>query len=321
MASQIFLYPTFSDSDKYGLKLLKKGWSIYYHNKDGELTQLNYKPAEINNNLNCIETDGIWNVDTSDICFSNKIVIDHYRNLFGPSGIACKSAKLGLSVAWSSADSRQRGTKKIGTFSVNANDYKSDEDKTTAEIGFDISFHAASLRGDVSFSIVIYVDKAGVPEPGENHLANVEGFILGTIDSFTIRLDGTGSVFPVFEIYDKNKPLWYVRCDWVDPLSDSFSENVSININTAHKEYKYLDQTQKTFCKQLLVEVMSSAVCCIIEEARGSVYWDQIIDDDTHEHGSVAEVIRYFKDALGWDLSSPKTVSLSSRSFFDGRMS
>ena len=114
--------------------------------------------------------------------------------------------------------------------------------------------------------------------------------------------------------------MWYVRCDWTDPLSDPFAESVSINLNTAHKNYKFIDRTQKTFCAQLLVEVMSSALCCIIEKIRSEKYLDQILSDDEVESGSVGEVVRYFANTLEWDFSTPDKLSLSTRKFFDGRL-
>ena len=320
MAGQLFLYPTITNEENYGLKVLNKGWSVYYHNAENELIELDYKPVELNDRINYIETDGLWDADSCDILLSNRIVLTDFRNLFGSSGIACKNAKLGVSAIWTSADSRQRSSVAGGVFNVTEEDYKTEDDLTSVEIDLDVAFPKAALKGDVNVSVVIYIAEPGIPEYDEMHLANEYGFILGTIDSFTLKLDGNGSLFPVFEVYETDKPLWYVRCDWLDPLSNAFSESVSININTAHKNYKYIDQTQKTFCKQLLIETMSAAVCCIIEEARNSAFWDQIISDESQESGSVAEAIQYFQNTLEWDLTSPLTVSESARKYFDRRM-
>ena len=320
MATQLFLYPSLTDAERYGLKVLSRGWSLSYHNLQGEMTELNYRPSEISSSLNFVETDGVWDADNSDLCLSNRIVLKCYRGLFGPSGIACRNAELGVSVIWSSVESRQRGSVRAGSFRVDDADFRTEADLTSAEIQIDLDFPPASLRGDVSFSVVLYIADAGDAAGDEKHLANENGFILGEISSFTLRLDGNGSLFPIFEVSEKDKPLWYVSCDWLDPISDSFSESVSININKAHRNYKYLDQSDKAFCKQLLVEVMASAVCSIVEEARNTQYWEQIIGDELPEHGSVAEAIRYFQDSLGWNLSSPVALSESARSFFDGRM-
>ena len=184
----------------------------------------------------------------------------------------------------------------------------------------EIFFSDAKLRGDVNFSTVLYIAQSGTPEEDETHLANEEGFIIGELDSFDLKLEGSGSLFPVFEVFEAEQPLWYVRCDWTDPVSDSFADTVSININTAHKNYKYIDRMQKTFCSQLLVEVMSSALCCIIEKIRSENYLEQILGDEDMEHGSVGEAVRYFSNTLGWDFSTPDKLSLSTRKFFDRRI-
>ena len=53
-----------------------------------------------------------------------------------------------------------------------------------------------NAKCDVNFSVVLYIAKAGVPEEDEMHLANEEGFVLGELDSFTLRIEGSGSLFP-----------------------------------------------------------------------------------------------------------------------------
>ena len=206
------------------------------------------------------------------------------------------------------------------TISVSNEDFAEKYDQTFAESEIDIEFSRAKFRGDINFSVVLYVAESGTPTEDELHLANEEGFVLGEFDSFKLRLEGTGSLFPIFEVHEKGQPLWYVRCDWTDPVSDSFAESVSININTAHKNYKYIDRSQKTFCPQLLVEVMSSALCSIIEKLRSEKFLDQILGEDEMDSGSIGEIVRYFSETLGWDLTTPDKLSLTTRKFFDGRI-
>jgi hypothetical protein len=65
---------------------------------------------------------------------------------------------------------------------------------------------------------------------------------------------------------------------------------------------------------------MSSALCCIIEKIRSENYFEQILGDEDMEHGSVGEAVRYFSNTLGWDFSTPDKLSLSTRKFFDRRI-
>ena len=319
MATPIFLYPSLTDELKENIFQAKR-YEFFYTHADGLDRELDYEASEINSTVNCLKTDGIWSADKHNLSVKRSIALKGFRNLFGSDGLACKNARLGLSVVWTSSDSRQRGAESVMDFGVSDADFDEKHDHTFAEGEIDFEFPVASIRGDVSLAVVLYIAKAGIPSQDEMHLANEEGLVLGLLDTFVLRIDGTGSLFPVFEVYEPNQPLWYVRCDWTDPLSDPFSESVSIIINTAHKNYKYIDRSQRTFCSQLLVEAMSSALCCIIEKIRSEKYLDQILGEEELESGSVGEVIRYFAHTLEWDFTTPDKLSLSTRKFFDRRL-
>lgn len=320
MATPIFLYPSLTDEMKERVLFQARPYAISYIDNDGFEKELNYEAAEAGASMHCLKTDGVWNADKYKLCVKRSVALKHYRTLFGPDGLACRNAKLGISLVWTSPDSRQRGAEPIMTISVSEKDFAEKHDLTFTESEIDVEFSQARLRGNVNFSVVLYIAEAGIPNDDEFHLANEEGFVLGEFDNFVLRLEGTGSLFPIFEVHEKGQPLWYVRCDWTDPISDSFSESISININTAHKNYKYIDRTQRTFCAQLLVEVMSAALCSIIEKLRIENFLEQILGDDEMEAGSVGEVVRYFSETLEWDFSTPDNLSLSTRRFFDGRI-
>lgn len=319
MATPFFLYPSLTDDIKEGLFQARK-YSFSYTDCDGSEKKLRCETLEGGSVTNCIRTDGVWNADRDNLLVRRAIALKNYRKLFGPEGLVCINARLGVAIVWMSPDSRQRGAETVMEFGVDKTQLTEEDDHTFIEREINFEFPGAKVRGDIRLSVVLYIAKAGKPSEKEMHLANEEGFVLGEFDSFVFRIDGTGSLFPVFEIYDKDQPLWNVRCDWVDPISDSFSETVSININTAHKNFRYIDRKQKVFCSQLLAEVMSSALCCIIEKVRSEKYLDQILGDGEMEAGSVGEAIRYFADTLEWDLSTPDKASFSMRKFFDGRL-
>ena len=100
-------------------------------------------------------------------------------------------------------DSKQRGVIPIGEIENSQRDL---------EFELNYEFSEAQLRGSVEFSTIIYLKEAGTPLWGEEHLANQYGCILGELDNkFVIRLDGNGSVFPMYEIHEPGQPLWYVN--------------------------------------------------------------------------------------------------------------
>ena len=320
MPAPIFLYPSLTDEMKQSV-FQAKCYSFSYVSSDGSEKELDTELSGFGSLVSCLKTDGEWNAEEHNLIVKRTVAVKNYGLLFGPNGLACRDARLGLSIIWTSPDSKQRGAEPILNFGFRDGQQSRTDEHSFCEGDVELVFPAARLREEVNFAVALYINKAGVPREDEMHLANEEGFVLGLFDSFSLRIDGTGSLFPVYEVYEKDKPLWYVRCDWTDPTIDQFSETVSINLNTAHKNYKYIDRTQqKTFCAQLLIEVLSSAICCIIEKTKAEQYLTQILGDDEMESGSVGEVIRYFANTLEWDFSSPAGLSLSTRLFFERRL-
>lgn len=312
MADNILLFPSLSEEMLKRVRFQKTKYSFYFTDRDGFEKELQDEPAEALSSIYCIKDEsGEWDQDKSDFGFRRKYCLRTFQCLFGPSGIVCNNATLGLAIVWKSSDSKQRGVVPVGTFTISDQIFDISAEKT---------FSKAQLRGQVDLTTVLYIAKAGQQKENEHHLANTVGYVLGELETFTIRLDGSGSTFPVFEVAEPGQPLWYVKCDWIDPTVDAFSECVSINLNTSHKNYRYIDRTQTTFNSQLLTEIMAAAISIIVEKLRPSAYWDQIISNDTLEDGSVGQAVYYFTDTLGWDLSSPEAVSLSARKYFDQRM-
>ncbi len=313
MANDFMLFPSLTDEYLKRIRFQSKTTEFYYTTKDDEEFELTDELIDQSTSIYKLKDNmGRWTQDDYNFGFRRKYLLRTFQCLFGPEGIACRNAKIGMAIVWTSLDSKQRGVFPVGEFG--AEDIMMQKEA-------DIVFQKAQLRGSVNFSTILYLSSAGIPDHDELHLANTQGYVLGELERFTIQLDGNGSIFPVYTEPEEGQPLWYVKCDWNDPLSDAFKDTVSIHINTAHKNYKYLDRTQKTYDNQLLIEVMSSALLVIIEKLRkDEESWEEITSGENLEHGSVGEVIYYFKSTHNWDLSSPDSVSLSIRKFFDQRM-
>ena len=312
MSKNILLFPSLNDDLIGRIRFQKTKYSFFYTDNDNLERELQDEPVEAMSSIYCIKDEsGEWDQDNNDFCLRRKYCLRTFQCLFGPSGVACKDAILGLAIIWTSSDSKQRGVIPVGTFSYR---------DQILDVKVEYKYEKAQLRGLVNFTTVLYIAKSGTPENDEMHLANTNGYLLGEFETFTIKLDGKGSTFPVFEVSEPNQPLWYIKCDWIDPTVDALADSISINLNTAHKSYKYIDRAQRTFNSQLLAEIMASAISIIIEKLRASAYWNQIIENDTLEEGSVGQAVYYFYKTLEWDLTTPETVSLSARKFFDQRM-
>ncbi len=312
MAANISLFPVLNDEMLGKIRFQATPYELYYIREEQEFV---LRAEEIESSLimhKVIDEEGIWSPDDYNLCIRRRYSLRTYQCLFGEKGIACKNAVLGLALVWTSADSKQRGVLKIGDIRNSSQDI---------ELTLNYEFLEAQLRGIVEFTTVIYIKEAGTPSWDEEHLANEYGCLLGELDKFIIKLDGTGSVFPIYEISEPGQPLWYVKCDWEDPTYEQFSECVSININTAHKNYKYLDKTKRTFDEQLLKEIMASALILIITKLKEQDnYWDVTTNGDDIQKGSVSEAIYYFINTLEWDVSTPEAMSISIRKFFEQRI-
>lgn len=312
MAANFSLFPIINDALLGKIRFQTSEYELYYIREDQE-SVLRAEAVDSSVTIHkVIDEEGLWSPEDYSFCIRKRYSLRTYQCLFGENGIACKNSVLGLALMWTSSDSKQRGVVPIGEIR------NSDRNM---ELVLNHEFSVAQLRGIVEFTTIIYLKDVGTPLWNEEHLANEYGCLLGELDKFIIKLDGTGSVFPVFETHEPNQPLWYVKCEWEDPTYDLFAETVSININTGHKNYKYLDKTKRTYDEQLLKEIMSSALVLIVTKLKEqNDYWDLTTMGEDLRNGSVSEAICYFINSLEWDVSTPEAMSLSIRKFFDQRM-
>lgn len=313
MAEGLNLFPTLTDELFDKIRFETTPYEFSYQLNEEEFYLSDEAIEGSNLFFKIIDEKGIWNPDENNLILRKSYKLRTYSCLFGPDGIACRGAEIGLAIMWTSQSSKQRGIIEIGSIS------KSQKEEASFQVEY--NFGEALLRGSIEFSTIFYLKKSGNPTLAEEHLANDEGYILGELDKTVIMIDGNGSMFPIYEVNEPSQPLWYVKCDWEDPAFDMFSECVSININTAHRCFKkYLDRNKKTFNDQLLKEVMAGALMVIIMKMKESAYWVQTVEGTGYQIGSVCEAVNYFVSVLEWNTSSPEHLSISIRKFLDARM-
>ena len=283
----------------------------FFYERNGEKCPLIIR--EESNSFELRDDDGIWNADEYNLGINLKIRCESGNKLYGidPYDIenlscACDDAIIGLALAWSSQESKQRSTIPVGII---------ENISECRELSITHKFDKAALRGNVSFSLILYIKKEGIPKEDESIFANKQGYILGEIYSFNIVLDGRGSYFTIAEVNRPGESLWSIEYDIDDPSSDLFSDSVSINLNKAHSNYKFIDRSSDDFNLQLFIEIVSSSMITVIETVRSQ---DESFDClNSPEEGSVAQALLYFRDVLEWDFSSPITLSYSVRNFFN----
>lgn len=315
MANDISLFPTLTDDLILKIGFSEFNFSAKYHDDQGKEESLTLSDLDEVNTFKVSDEATSWTFDEYDLVLKKEVRFGCIDHLFGENGIACRDAELGIAVEWSSPSSRQRGTiKSSKSLRYNQKD---------CVFVIEIPFEKAQLRGCVDFRLIVYLQKSGHPSSRELHLANQIGLILGTLGEYSLILDGNGSTFPIFEIEEPRQALWRMKCDWSTPAEDLFNDCVAIYINKSHPNYKYLDQQNKAYDPQLIIEIMASALTIIIMKLKDNPEHWAVVENDKiakENPGSVAHAINYMLGTFGdMDFSNIESISLSVRRFLEGR--
>jgi hypothetical protein len=310
MSDIISLYPIYNPEVTKEIFDLQP-YKLDYIDEDGSIYPLSLKSDDLRGNLFYIDDpDNIWIHENYGFNISKELTIKDPSCLFGShnNAIACTGSTLGIAFQWSSKTSSRKRTKKICSFK---------EDDKDIKLNISESFKKSELRGEVSFTILLYLESSGIPQEGEELFVNQAGHLLGELDSIGIQIDGNGSMLPVFYEDVRGGTLWRVNCNFADPSSDSFSnpETVSIIINRKNPNFKFIDKKNESYNQQMANEVMASAISMIVESLRATDVNFTTLNNP--ECGSVSDAIRYFRDVLSWDLSTPIAFNKSIREAFE----
>ena len=226
MSDNFSLYPIFNPDTSADIFAIQP-YALSYVDEDNATCPLELKSSEGRGNHYFIEDpDGIWIHEDYGFKVEGKVRITDPSSLLGlnKNSIACMGSTLGLAFQWSSKTSSRKKTIEIGSFT------KDDKNK---EFNISVDFKKGTIRGELNFSIILYLKSSGTPQKGEELFINQPGYLLGELGSITIQIDGNGSILPVFYEDVRGAALWRVICNIDDPASDDFSnpEIVSIIIN------------------------------------------------------------------------------------------
>ena len=276
-----------------------------YKNESGEVIEMEVSLEEgLENTYQLFDPKVHWDPELHDVDFYFEFEIKHTMFLFGNRGLADDKGELGVAIRWYSRDSAQMRIIPIATIKSTDKDFY---------YNTKIKIEKGVLRGKLTFEVILYMH---VPSPDQQVAS---GTILGILSSTNILIDGHSSMFPILEIDDPTKPLWWVECNFEDALYDSFTDDhVSIIINVGHRNAKHLKLDRGIGSSPLLLEILGSGIQTIIEEAKLQGDWEDIINNRS-EPGSIGEAIYYFIESFSWDTSSPTKLLKSIREDFDKR--
>lgn len=254
------------------------------------------------------DSNELWSMSEYGFGIDLKICIASPDKFFGREGKVDLDARIGIALIISSPDSCRTDVVRLGDFGS----------KDRFSIEKELVFQRTEYRRGITVRVAAYLSDPG---SGVNMDGCPVGTILGYIDEMRFTADEPADRFPVVEKSVPGAPLWWVDCNWYDISSDQFnSDYVAVVINRAHKNYKLLDRSSpETFSEPMLIEVMSSAVQCIIEKAKSKKEeWEAITTEANPPIGSIQEAIKYIIETNGFDWSSPELLAKSIREYVEG---
>lgn len=305
MNKKITFYPTL-DIDQISKLEFSIDYELFYKN-NSELVEI--ESTIENNKFITIDKKCEFDKDEHDLIIREHLKIKNTNVLFGPDGIAPFQASIGCALECYAQKAKFRKV----SFNSQVIDYSNNDNKFT----FELTVPKRTLNDELTMSVILFLYENAI-EVTDNEiiLNNTKGVILGTLDTKTLYLSGTGSLFPIFMKPSNDKKLWTVKFEYESPESDKFSESVQLLINTNHKDYYMLDPQNKCYCERLIYEIISSAVTLLILDLKENNYIDDL--NGSYADGSILQFIKYCKDVLNIDLDSPLSISSSLREYLDG---
>lgn len=311
MSQSFSLFPTLTDELVNSINIECKEICCCYTDDNQEYSLTLSDEKKTPKSFSALLTDErcTWSADSHNLIIRRKIFIGKALALFGYGGIADEDDVLGIAVQWSSPSSCERGVSII-------------KDPITRAVSnhifdFEMKMNPGFFKGDIELETIIYLRQKGKHK--DSVCAKKVGTILGVIDTTILSLDGTGSKFPIVVVSEEDKPLWWLfYADSIDASEDKFTEdNVRIVINKAHKDYPLLNMESSVKESPLFIEVLASALLQIVERVKTDMgdSFNDVINDDNLEPGSVAKAVNFFISNLNWRFTNVNELSMDIRDF------
>lgn len=277
-----------------------------YTNEQGEEISINLGDETLYE-YRINELDSKWTPELHDLVITQDFHFEHPSCFFGSDSVTGSSNKLGVAVHIHSRTSNFQETVVFGELADNSGP------KT---LSFETSFEKSKLRGVIDFDFFIFLMEV-------NSHGTFQAHNMGTrlteesLTSYSLIVDGDGSMFPIVEVENAGGPVWSLEADWSDVLVDSFdTSNVRLKLNTKHKRYKDLTEEKNETNRFLMTEILSSAMALIVQKA---IFEDdvEIEEMENAEPGSVGLAIWYWCKTFEIDLKSNISINDSFRKYFE----
>lgn len=304
----------YSTIDNKILKLLNiQSTREYYYLVDNEKKIIREETFENSSNeyhVQLVDDEDEWDNRNQSLFLNCKISLENVEKLFGV--ICCSNAILGIGLEWKPEKSRIKYCLKFGEFSKNNN--LCEFSKKDIEI--------KNVNSNIIFNWIIYIVDPGNQDKKSCFGKNT-GLILGDGLLWSIIVDGSGSIFPIYEEALPDGPLWKYECDFIDITEDEFSEeNIKIILNKAHKGYQYIQPKSPNYNELMFAELISNAIATVILAIRKKNAENgngELIDFSKNgSKGSILTVLKYFNDTLKFKINGTMIeLQDSVKSYFD----
>ena len=230
--------------------------------------------------------DDKYSVDKNNLVIHGCVNIENIRSIYGQednySRVALDDTIIGISLNAYSLVSKHNVSKPISEIKIT--------NENNVSIVYSFEFPTGSLADKLFITINLYVKEAITKS---NIYATIDGTVLGSIYNAIINLEGTGSIFPIRVISNKDDPLWYVDLNY-DDLNDTFCQNnICLNVNSLHDDFdkigsQDITQENKAMWKEILASFFSQIIMSLNDNEIEDLY-----KEETYSDGSIGLFLQY----------------------------
>lgn len=248
-------FPVLTDEliDRCGLVAEKYRFSYSINGMDTDLLAKGTSVVKISDPLD------MWKLKEDGLTVKTRVSVAYPDFLFGPEGIACRNAEIGICIIWTNHNLPQTG------HILPQSDISNAAGRTCF---FEHTFLPGEIEGDLELSVCLYIRRAA-DEVGqdEENLMNEEGVFIGETNRIAVDFDSIYMEFPIEEYSSANEPLWWIEFSkWEDPKTvEKFTkENVCIYLNPYYAACPMTDGNIKNV--DMLIEILATAYTMIFRK-------------------------------------------------------
>ncbi|WP_461202532.1 hypothetical protein [Enterococcus sp. N342-3-1-2] len=302
----ISLYRLIDDKilEEAGLKINQP--EIYYELEDATIEiPINEQTSIVNIN----ELDGTWTPELHNLMISQNIEFNNFSVFFGEKSITMPNNDIGIAVHIYSRESNFQTTTSLEFHQF---------DQNNVSYYLNHIFEKDSIKGKINFDFFLYLKSS---KTSNFFQADIVGSKLAedSVLTYTIAIDGTGSMFPILETNEPGAPLWSLDTNWNDPLADPFNTSyVSLRLNQAHPRYNSLVGAKGKVDAYLMNEILANSMSIITQSV---LYGEEPLTleeiRDESEDDSIGKVVYYWIESFNLNTRSPAEISNSFHKYLE----